>query len=343
MIYVYDTDNIAWNDWLMKLSPDKRDIYFTREYYKMYENNGDGKGLCFVYTEGDKIAIYPFLINPITGYALDKEYYDIETAYGYGGPITSHNDDGFIKSFEQVFMKFCNEQHIIAEFVRFHPLIKNENIFFTNMSVIHNRNTVYLDLSNGIDNIWKEDISSKNRNMIRKSRKCDLFILRNNDYKTFQSIYEETMIRVNSSDYYYFNENYYTMMKKDTHYHLLNVIKDENVIAAAIFIQYKNYFHYHLAGSLREYLKYAPNNFLLWEAIKFAYDSGAKYFHLGGGRTADLRDPLFKYKRSFSSLYTSFHIGKRVHNRQIYDSLMNTWQKKYNRQPILFLQYKFKL
>ncbi|MDR1916612.1 MAG: hypothetical protein LBQ58_08575 [Synergistaceae bacterium] len=63
-----------------------RDVYYTSEYYRLYEMNGEGDGRLFVYERGGDIGVYPFLKKRITGYALDRPYYDIQTAYGYGGP-----------------------------------------------------------------------------------------------------------------------------------------------------------------------------------------------------------------------------------------------------------------
>jgi hypothetical protein len=42
---------------------------------------------CFVYQKGSNITLYPFLINSVNalGYNLDKEYFDIQGAYGYNG------------------------------------------------------------------------------------------------------------------------------------------------------------------------------------------------------------------------------------------------------------------
>ncbi len=130
-------------------------------------------------------------------------------------------------------------------------------------------------------------------------------------------------------------------MKLSDKVQLLNVVREGQTIASATFMLYKNYCHYHLAGgSLVEYRKYAPNNILLWEAIRLAKESNVKYFHFGGGRTSDPDDTLLKFKSSFSSSLLKFKIGKRIHNPLVYKYLIDTWEKKYNKKQKLFLQYK---
>ncbi|SHK17242.1 Acetyltransferase (GNAT) domain-containing protein [Clostridium cavendishii DSM 21758] len=341
MYKILNSDAIEWNKYIEKLPFEKRDIYFTREYLKLYEINGDGTAKLFVYEEDKNIAIYPFLIREIEGYSLDNTYYDMESAYGYGGPVVSNeNDNKFLQNFERIFIQYCNDNNIIAEFIRFNPCIKNEKIFTNNIAVIKNRTTVSLNLNKTIDDIWKNDIKSKNRNMIRKAEKNGLYVEIKNDYSTFKEIYEETMGKVSAYEYYYFKPSYYDNMENDKNYIMLNVKLEDKIIASAIFMKYGEYFHYHLAGSRKEYLGFAPNNLLLWEAIKYANQNGYKLFHFGGGLTNSLEDNLFKFKSSFSNDSLEFYIGKRIHNVEIYNFLINKWEEGHNRKASILLQYR---
>ena len=68
MYKLLSSECLEWNSYIEKLPLNKKDIYFTREYLRLYENNGDGSAKLFVYEEADNIVIYPFLINKIEGY-----------------------------------------------------------------------------------------------------------------------------------------------------------------------------------------------------------------------------------------------------------------------------------
>lgn len=343
MYKLLDCSDKEWDLYLNKLPICTQDIYYMSEYYKMYELNGDGIGKLFVYYDNnEKLAIYPFMMRNIDGYNLNDKYFDIETAYGYGGPIANCLDSNFIKNFEECFMDYCKKNNIVAEFIRFHPLIKNENIFNSDIEVLHNRITVHLDLVRDIERIWSEDIKSKNRNMIRKAEKNGLSVQESTDFQTFKEIYSSTMDKVHADNYYYFNECYYENIKENSNYTLLNVKKDDLVIASAVFMGCGDYFHYHLAGSLKEYLKFGPNNLLLWEAIKYAHKKGYKKMHFGGGLNDSLDDNLFKFKRSFSKNTANFYIGKRIHDKGIYNYLINKWQEKHNKKAKILLQYRVK-
>ena len=75
------------------------DSYFLQEYHQAYELNGDGVARAFVARSGDSILFYPFLVRPIimehSGIG-DSQYYDIETVYGYTGPLCNVNDSWFL-------------------------------------------------------------------------------------------------------------------------------------------------------------------------------------------------------------------------------------------------------
>ncbi len=67
--------------------------------------------------------------------------------------------------------------------------------------------TVYMDTSDE-DTIWK-NITSKNRNVIRKARKSGLHVYWGRSPEIIQpfiKIYNETMEKDNADDYYYFPE-----------------------------------------------------------------------------------------------------------------------------------------
>lgn len=340
MYKVLHTTDKEWDNYLQKLPSSKQDVYYTSAYYRTCEENGDGLAEMFIYEVGENLIIYPYLINEIKGYPLDMKYYDIETCYGYGGPIGNSNDDNIYIKFREVFKAYCKEKNIVCEFIRFHPLINNAMIKWQDIEVVHNRSTVTVDLTKSEEEIWKQEISSKNRNMIRKAIKNNLCVEVASNRETFIDIYKQTMSKVRAVDYYFFSDAYYDEIYKVPHVQL-NIKKEDIIIASAIFMQYKEYLHYHLSGSRQEYLRYAPNSLLLWEAIKYGKQQGMKAFHLGGGLSDSLQDPLFKFKKEFSNNLTSFYIGKCILNKKVYNKLITEWERHHSQSSRLFLQYKY--
>ena len=324
-------DSVNWKEYIDKISANKRDVYFWPEYYSLYQNYGDGEALCFVFEKNGNIVLYPFLKNSITtiGYQLDKEYYDIQGAYGYNGLIASTVDAGFIADFWKEFDAYCQENDIIAEFMRFHPLLNNQLLASPQMKTFYSRHTVALDLTD--DDIWMHQISSKNRNMIRKAEKEGVTIVESDDYETFRKLYDGTMADLHAEDFYFFPPSYYEEYKqtfKDNSLLCLAML-DGKVIAGSMFMFSDDYAHYHLSARDREYSRYAANNLILWYGIQKAKERGCKWFHFGGGTTGEDDDSLLKFKKEFSKTLCEFWIGNRVHNQKVYDQIVEQWKTKY--------------
>lgn len=337
---VIGSNDELWDKYFSRLPREKQDIYFARQYCGLLAWLEGGIAELFVYEEDGGFVMYPYIKRRIDDESLCGEYYDIETPYGYGGPIEGGREQEMSDNFEKAFLSYCAEENIIAEFVRFHPLLKNESLFKNGIDVLHNRITVWLDLKKSEDEIWMHDISTKNRNVIRKCEKIGLKVEISSDYEEFARIYNQTMERVEAGEFYFFPDSYYQKIKNDSDYILMRVRMENETLACAIFMRCGDYFHYHLSGSRSEFLKFSPNNILLWEAIKYAKRLGCTAMHFGGGLTDSEEDSLFRFKSRFSSDCADFYIGKRVHNRQIYQMLIDKWEKSHRKKAGILLQYR---
>lgn len=325
------SDSLEWERLLKQLSAKEFDVYYTPEYYSLYQNYGDGEACCYVFEEDGEIVMYPFLRNPITplGYKLDKEYYDIQGAYGYNGIIASCHDSGFINAFWESFDAWCQVNDVVAEFSRFHPLLNNQELASPKMKTFFSRHTVALDLTD--DDIWMHQISSKNRNMIRKAEKEGVTIVESDDYETFRKLYNGTMSDLHAEDFYFFPPEYYSEYKQTFKDESLLCLAtyDGKVIAGSMFMYSDDYAHYHLSARDRDYSRYAANNLILWYGIQKAKERGCKWLHFGGGTTGDDGDSLLRFKKEFSKTICEFWIGKRVHNQEIYNQIVEQWKNKY--------------
>ena len=343
-----------WKHYLSVLPIKQQDIYFTPEYYEIYQQKGDGRAECFVYKEGTHLALYPYLVNSIDikRYNLEKAFYDIQGAYGYNGVISTTNSDVFKTNFYNTFNDYCKEVDIIAEFTRFHPIINNHSFSDNFLRIIKNRNVICLDLSKNYEIIWIDEYSSKNRNMIRKAQKKSFRIKtsREPSWKeiiAFHEVYEGTMRENHAAEFYYFSDEYFANLfeKLRPNVILIEILNDHSGIeCAAIILNYRNYAHYYLS-SRRLGSDNSVNNYLLDEAIKMSISNGAKYFYFGGGRTSDPDDLLLKFKSNFSKTTCNFYIGVRIHNKEIYSKIVQQWNDEYpqlsNKYSDTLLKYRF--
>lgn len=326
-----------WNDSLAKLPVEQQDIYYTPEYYSLYEANGDGKACCFVFEKYGDIALYPFLINSVNelGYDLDKEYYDIQGAYGYNGVVASSYDDKFTEDFYKFFLEYCVKQNIIAEFTRFHPILKNHK-FAKNYELINANLNVVVNLTD--NDIWMNSYEHSTRKNIKKALRNDLFVkclsgLKADKHfiKEFVEIYNKTMDRNGAKKFYYFNYGYFNKISSEfgDRAKFFFTFKDDKIISCELVICGSEIGYSFLGGTLTDYYKYRPNDILKHNIIENLKQDEYKYFCLGGGISPN--DGIFNYKKKFSKngIY-KFFIGKKIHNNAIYNNIIEQWKKKTN-------------
>lgn len=302
------------------------DCYYLSGYVKAFQIHGDGKPLLFYFNDGKSRGINVVMRRSIIedphfkGILDDDRYFDLSTPYGYGGWVTEGDTTQLFKDYE----RWCLRNNIVSEFVRFHPMLGNHKNLTNHYDVIPLGETVAMDLTTP-EIIW-ENISSKNRNMIRKAIKNDVKVYNGRFpeiYKTFKTVYDSTMDKDEADPYYYFEEKFYKSVLEDLpeHAQVFYAVKDERVIAAAIMLSCNGYMNYHLSGSLRELSHLAPGNLLLYKAALWGSMHGMRTLYLGGG-VGSGEDNLFKFKRAFyKGDLQRFYIGRKVFDPDVYQEL----------------------
>ncbi|OXS79174.1 lipid II:glycine glycyltransferase FemX [Domibacillus enclensis] len=317
-----------WRAYMEKFP--QADIYFTADYCHIYENNGEGKAQLFVYENGEACIIYPYLLREINssrlGISAQDPLYDIITPYGYGGPLCNIADEQERKKqfalFQQLFTEYCQAQNIVTEFVRFHPLIRNDRDY-TGVSSSFNRNTVSLTLQED-EAAFMDSLRNKGRNRVKYAMKQGLTVTQEGlcHLDWFAENYAKTMEKNQADSYYFFKDGFFrdTMELLEENMTTFAVRYEGEVIASCMFMHYNDYVSYHLTGSKKEFLHLAPSNLLVWHAAVWFGKLGYKSMHLGGGYRQD--DDLLRFKRNFTkNPLLDFYIGKKVHLPEQYEQL----------------------
>lgn len=317
-----------WNEYLQYFSSEQKDIYYTEEYAKLYSEK-DAIIVSAVCIDDCNYLLMPFLKRKV-----GETSFDFETAYGYGGPITNTNDSSWNRAAIKEMIIFLHKEYFICGFIRFNPLLNNADLCRDLFSVIDDRKTVVIDTSMSCDDIWTRQLSSKNRNMIRKAEKNGLKFSADYEFahlNDFISLYNSTMERLEADDFYYFDESYYKQYVRNLkNKSFLGVITLNNKLVAAAMFMYDGYHgHYHLAGSNHEGARLGANNLMLWSAACEMNKLGVRQFHLGGGINSDPENSLLKFKNSFSKTLIQFSIGKLVINENAYKKICTEWEEKH--------------
>ena len=213
-----DNDLIQWEKTLQVLPDVLQDVYFYPEYIGMHKFINGTRALMFVIRENENIWLHPFLLQPIDAedYSIDGEpWFDIESAYGYGGPLSNTEDLKFLRNAQKQFSQWCKKNNVVAEFIRFHPLLNNHTWAYQEKDIEYDRNTVSQNLKNF--DVDDPPFSGKVRNMIKRVEKAGIVIEAYDPAEKFSSfveLYLETMTRINAGSYYYFNETYFSNLSR---------------------------------------------------------------------------------------------------------------------------------
>ncbi len=304
------------------------DVYSLSGYTKAFQLHGDGVPVLFYYENGGMRAYNVLMLRDIAddphfaGKLEAGAWYDISTPYGYGGWMVE--GEGDLATLDAAYTALCSEQKIVSEFVRFHPVWNNAAAMESVYDVLWLGPTVAMDLDNP-ELIWS-NITSKNRNMIRKAEKNGIEITVSSaaeDYAAFRTLYDATMQKDAADAYYYFQDDFYESVRNDLKDHALIFTARLNgqPIAASIMLFANGRLNYHLSGSDIAFRNLAPANMLLHRAALWGCEHGCKTFHLGGG-LGSREDDLFRFKRAFyRGEPKQFAIGRKVFLQDAYDAL----------------------
>lgn len=332
MLYIVSINESEKWDSIVK-SFENFDVYYLSGYVKGFQLHGDGVPLLIYYEDENIRGINVVMKRDISediyfsGKIESDTYFDLITPYGYGGFLIEGNCENLhIEKLQKEYTKFCDNQNIISEFVRFNPVLNNVEFNKGLYETIQLGETITIDLLNK-EHIWS-NLSSKNRNMIRKAMKSDVKIYWSRSpeiLKEFIPLYNKTMDRDDAKDYYYFQEEFYKSILNDlkNNHLFFYAVYEKEIISMSIILFANNKMHYHLSASNREYQSLAATNLLLFEAACWGCEQGFHKFHLGGGLN-NKKDNLYKFKKAFNKNNdTTFFVGKKIVNEKKYDFLMN--------------------
>lgn len=326
MLTVYSLEQREQWDTTVR-SFEEYDVYWLSGYVKAFKIHGDGEPLLFHYESDACRGINVVMKRDVADDSHFKDkiergrYFDFSTPYGYGGWIIEGDNTAGLY---EAYIAWLQKNGIISEFVRFHPMLQNQEKCRDFYEVTQLGEVVHMEL-NSPEDIW-QNIISKNRNMIRKAIKNDVFIYNGRFpeiYEKFRVIYNSTMDKDDAEEYYYFKPEFYKSILNDLpqNAQLFWAEKGRQVIAASIMLAANGRMNYHLSGSLRDFNSLAPTNLLLYQAALWGSANGYKTLYLGGG-VGSAEDSLFKFKRGFyKGNLKRFHIGKKIYDFDKYDTL----------------------
>jgi len=320
MIILQSTNNIHKHKWAEIIEQEvSGEPMLLPSYLELFCEKGETAECALAEYKNGKI-IYPYIKRLIPG---SIDYFDLTSAYGYGGPrtigtVTSTEKEEFWALFQHAIEK----DRVVSEFIRF--MLKRENETNYPGEIVDRGANVICSLDIDLNSQWM-DLDYKVRKNVKKATSFNLKLVtdRGEHIDDFLKIYYATMDRREANERYYFKKSFYEKLNAGIKGHMVYfyALKDSEVISAELVLFGKENMYSYLGGTINEYYKMRPNDFLKWEIIKWGHEQNIKNFVLGGGYSDN--DGIFRYKRSLAPNGVGrFYSGQRIINIEKYDELV---------------------
>ncbi|MFI4918016.1 MAG: GNAT family N-acetyltransferase [Legionellales bacterium] len=286
------------------------DSYYQAAYSGLYLSAEDTL-FEFHYEEaGEKILFRSIKkrISHVAGQALKQPVYDLESHYGYAGPLSTSNEPEFLQRAFCAYRKKCAADNIVCEFIRFHPYnsLSKQAQYFDFHAL--DREVVVVDLTSDTPSRW-QFYSKTTRNILRKAQQHLRVAVNELAIDDFMVLYGQTMEKNKAEGFYYFSPQYFKTLTQLPRVELLSITSNETLIACGYFMYGRDLAHYHLSANNSAHLKENGNYLLLDAAFERAKALGCQKMLLGGGRTSDACDSLLQFKQKFSHETQPFYIA----------------------------------
>lgn len=110
-----------------------KNLILNQNYGKLYEDVYKGKCEVFEFQNSLGYVKHLFIKREVPNPLKGVIFYDLITPFIYGGPVIEgcREEDKWdlINDFQNEFKKYCQENNIVSEFIRFHPLLFNSMDF----------------------------------------------------------------------------------------------------------------------------------------------------------------------------------------------------------------------
>ena len=313
---------------------ENKGIYHRPEYIKVLErHSGHSAELCILEEDTHHFIYYPYFRRNLENLPFVQhcdfpisEYFDIDSSWYYGGPLFNldphENEEKSNTAFVNDFSAYCIESKIVSEFIRFDPNLENHLHFEKLLPISRNRETVYVDLSQSEDEIWR-NMEGKARTAIRKAKKMGVKIGVSNekkDIEVFYKIYAAEMKRKKAPAHYRFEIPFFNELFEYLDHRIVLIYAETDGVffSGGLFVYEEDRpAHYYLMATSYPYRNYQSNSLILYEAMLFFKKMGLGIFDFQGGR-----EDVYNFKKSFSGHRAPFYTASIVHDQQMYDRLV---------------------
>jgi UDP-N-acetylbacillosamine alanyltransferase len=274
-------------------------------------------------TDGSRAWFHVFAASRIPG----TEWSDVDPFLGYFGPVTTTDDAEFNALALAEYRAVCASQGIIAEVMRFNPLLENHRAFAGQaaLTISPVKSLVICDCV--ADETAQLAFYNQNcRRLMRKAADLQLEWLPPDQAAAFISFYYDSLRRVGAVERWFIPEAVLGGLLRLPACRVA-VTTRGGWKSATLIIEHPLQTYYLLAANCAERTE-GSNETLVHHVCLDQARKGNSHFMLGGGNSPDEADKLLLFKRKFSSRNYTLQLGKMIHLPEAYTALCQQYDAK---------------
>lgn len=275
-------------------------IFQTPEMYAVYEQTKHQEPIVVYAKRDGKIKGMLLAVIQWNGGELAKPL--TARSIIIGGPLVENNDEEVMRELMEEYQRRLPGYVVYSEIRPVYDICNGEGL-----SVIGYRGwrrkghyNLILNVEKSEEELWNGMHKERRRNVGQAEKAA----LRFEEVRTeegrsevialLQKTYARKRVPMADSSLF---ERLTVLMPKNVHF--FAAYHEDKMIAGQIRLGYKNLLYAWYAGSDEEYFKLRPNDFLMWNVIRWAHEEGYKEFDFGGGgepgKPYGVRDYKLKY------------------------------------------------
>lgn len=255
---------------------------------------------------------------------------DASSPYGYGGPVSSSDDPGFLAAAWSAYRQWMRAERVVVEYIRFHPLLANERWY--GGAVADNRQVVCMDLAREFG------YPPRLRQTLAKAQRAGLRY-REAPFAPasarFASLYREAMREIGADPFYLFDDGYFAALGASGLARLGVCTRDgdDEWLAASVLLDGAGAREYHLAATTPQGRQGGAPSMVLHEAAQAARAAGLRHFYLGGGTDRSPGNRLLFFKGAFSPDRMAYRTGSALFDEGGYRALQERFPAAWAAHP----------
>ena len=264
------------------------------------------------------------------------DWHDASSPYGYGGPLSTSDDPGFIAQAWAAYAQWMRVHRVVVEYVRFHPMLANERHY--GGTVEANREVVCIDLQ--AHDAVEAGYAARLRTTLKKAARAPL-AYREEPLApcaaAFGRYYRAAMQAIGADPFYLFDDAYFDQLA-GTGLATLGIctLQDAGAhdwLAACLLLDGAGLREYHLAATNAQGRPWGASSFALDQAARAAQRRGARGFYLGGGTDRRPDNALLFFKSAFSGRRLAYRTGATVFDAAAYEELKQCFPQAWQAHP----------